>query len=356
MKKRRRLNSFFGSKMIYFIIVTIISIGAAYYFTGGRLFSSTRLFFVGTTWSMSIWFTQALGNGWIVDRLDERISWLKTPWKRVIIGFTSLVVYSFIAFQVVQTFFEFLIFNQPEGYFNSEEFWENFWVSGRIAVIISLSVSTVLTAVGFFRGWREQAIRAEQLEKEAYIRQYNALKDQLNPHFLFNSLNVLTELVYEDQDQAVSYIRKLSDVYRYVLDSGKQELLSLSQEVQFLENYIGLLKERFGDNLIFENQLSVDHQDAFLVPMTLQLLIENAVKHNVVSRQTPLSIQMKTENDKLIISNSLQLKKNVEHSTGLGLKYLKDRYNQLTQEEMTAGINQSEDTFEVVIPLLKIEG
>jgi two-component system LytT family sensor kinase len=353
-EKRDWSKKMVGSRLKYIGIVFLISVGAAFYFTGGKLFTGWYIFLVGTSWSMAIWYSQSLGNGWIIDRLDERISWLEQPGKRFIIGFTALITYSFVAFQIVQMVFGYLAFGwKEENYFGTDEFWIDFWQNGRLAVIISLVIATVLTSIGFFRGWKSQAVRAEQLEKEAYIRQYNALRDQLNPHFLFNSLNVLTELVYEDQDQAVSYIRKLSDVYRFVLDSSKQEVIELEQELEFTEKYVGLLQERFGDNLSItwhkENGSS-----QFIVPMSLQLLIENAVKHNVISKQDPLAIDIRIDENAITVSNSLKPKSDTTNSTGLGLKYLRDRYERLASKDIKVTESISEKRFSVELPTIEI--
>lgn len=240
-------------RALYFAGVTLVSVLAAYFFTNGRLFDSTRVFVICTLWSMCIWFSQSLGNGYIIDSLDKRISWLDQPLKRLVVGFFALVIYSFIAFQVVQISFEYFAFDyQKEDFFESEEFWSRFFASGRIAVMVSIGISTVMTAIGFLRGWKQAAVNAEILKKEVVAQQYEALRSQMNPHFLFNNLNVLTELVYEDQDQAVRFIRKLSDVYRYVLDSREKELVPLGDELRFAKSYASLLEERFGANFTFE--------------------------------------------------------------------------------------------------------
>ncbi|MCH2199126.1 MAG: histidine kinase [Flavobacteriales bacterium] len=354
-KGKNWIKSIMGTGGTYFLVVLVVSIGAAYFFTGGKLFTSWRYFGIGTTWSMAIWYSQSLGNGYIIDRLDERISWLTHPWKRVTIGFLSLVVYSFVAFQIIQLTFGYFFFGWEQGeFFQSENFWKLFWFNGRIAVIISLSISTVLTSVGFFRGWREQAVKAERLEKEVYVQRYEALRNQLNPHFLFNSLNVLTELVYDDQELAVRFIRKMSDVYRYVLDSRDHELVPLEEELRFIEDYVGLLKERFAENLQVEFVDSLREQKAkYIVPMSLQLLMENAVKHNVVSTADPLNVCFTMNGNRIEVVNGLQLKNGEVPSGQLGLSYLQKRYDSYAQGEVE--ITQTETHFSVSIPLLELE-
>lgn len=342
-------------RVLYFLVVTLISIGAAYFFSNGRLFSSARFFFICTSWSMCIWFSQSLGNGYIIDSLDKRISWLESPLKRLLIGFVALVIYSFTAFQVVQIAFEYFAFGyQKEDFFESEEFWSRFFESGRIAVMVSIGISTVMTSIGFLRGWKQAAVNAEVLKKEVVAQQYEALRSQMNPHFLFNSLNVLTELVYEDQDQAVRFIRKLSDVYRYVLDSREKELVSLEEELHFAKSYASLLEERFGSNFSFviKGEEQLPNASEYIVPMALQLLLENAVKHNVVSKSEPLEVVLEFKKQSIRFSNQINLKRNVESTGSLGLTYMKNRYASLEDQEVN--VTDTNGEFVIEIPYLYV--
>ncbi|MFT5922893.1 MAG: two-component system LytT family sensor kinase, partial [Flavobacteriales bacterium] len=297
-------------KGVYYAIVAVISIIAGYIFSSGRIFDSPRMFFLLTSWSMAIFFTQSIGNGYLIEKLDTRISWLTHPWKRLLIGFLVLVLFSFTAFQIVQLSFEYFVFGyNKEDFFTGAEFWNRFFRTGRIAVIVSIVISTIMTAIGFFRGWREAAVNSEKLKNEVVAQQYATLRNQMNPHFLFNSLNVLSELVYENQDQAVRFIRKLSDVYRYVLDSRDKEVVPIDEEVEFLKTFAALLKERFSSNFEFEISGMESHKgDLFIVPMALQLLLENAVKHNVVSSAQPLKVSLIFMENAVRMENQIQLK------------------------------------------------
>ncbi len=338
------------------LIVFLASLAAAYYFTGGKLFNSWEYFLVGTSWSMAIWYSQAVGNGRLIDWLDTKISWLEQPRKRAIIGFLMLITYSFVAFQIIQLTYGYFFFGwEREGFWVSKEFWANFWNSGRIAVGISFTIAFVLTAVGFFRGWKSAAVRAERLEKEVYAQRYEALRSQLNPHFLFNSLNVLTELIYEDKNLAVGFIRKMSDVYRYVLDSRDRELVPLSEEMNFCHSYIDLLKERFGENLVVTWHLSETSPEQHILPMALQLLVENAVKHNSASVAQPLKITITAQTEVLCVRNNLQPKRTHEHSNRIGLTYLKNRYATFGQGEVIVDHHTEDGYFEVCLPFIKIE-
>jgi LytS/YehU family sensor histidine kinase len=224
-------------------------------------------------------------------------------------------------------------------------------------VIISLVVSfftllVVLVDLGIFlmQQWKSSATEAARFKQENLEFRFDRLKNQVNPHFLFNSLNTLASLVYNDPETASSFIRQLAKVYRYVLENRDKEVITLAEELNFMEAYLYLVKIRFDDGIRFELDIPADCQSLSLPPMTLQLLIENALKHNVVSASKPLSIRIKGKGDRLEVSNNLQPKISPEPSTKTGLENIKNRYAFLTQNPVT--IVKTEKTFSVDIPLL----
>lgn len=333
----------------------VLSLVAAFYFTNGRLFKSTSIFLAAGAWSLSIFATQALGNGYIIRSLDKRISWIHKPWTRLLVGFFALVAYSLIAFLIVHLSFGYFIFEWWTGFeAMTRAFWSEFYYSGRIAVVISLIISVVLTSVSFLQGWRAETIRSAELEKAMAEQRYEALLSKLDPHFLFNSLNVLSEMVHSAPDEAVRFIRKMSDVYRYVLDQGKQEVVSVEEELRFVDAYLDLLKERYGKALVVKR--SIDDLDAlprgYLLPMSVQLLVENAVKHNAASAKEPLTIHLEVRGQSLCVRNNLRPKLRETSGKGLGLQFLQERYKSLGQGE--PHITHSENTFEVCLPVLHI--
>jgi LytS/YehU family sensor histidine kinase len=205
--------------------------------------------------------------------------------------------------------------------------------------------------------WRQAAINAEKLKTESIASRYESLKNQVNPHFLFNSLNALSNLVYEDQELAIKFIRKLSEVYRYVLDTRNQEVVKLSDELAFLDSYIFLQKIRYEDNLKININLP-RHTEAMIPPLSLQMLVENAIKHNIVSEDEPLHIDLFMEDDDyIVVRNNLQ-KKNIGEvppggaSPGIGLANIKSRYETLTQKAVEVGSTPHD--FLVKIPVLKL--
>lgn len=342
-------------KLLKLIPWVVLSLVAAFYFTNGRLFNSSKVFFAAGAWSLSIFVTQAVGNGYIIRRIDRKLSWIHQPWTRFLVGFFALVAYSLVAFLIVHLSFGYFIFEWWTGFeAMTRAFWSEFYYSGRIAVVISLIISFVLTSVGFLQGWRSETIRSAELEKAMAEQRYEALLSKLDPHFLFNSLNVLSEMVHSAPDEAVRFIRKMSDVYRYVLDQGKQEVVSVQEELHFVEAYLDLLRERYGEALVVERR--IDDLDAlprgYLLPMSVQLLIENAVKHNAASIREPLTIQLEVREQSLCVRNNLRPKLSDTSGKGLGLKYLQERYSSLGQG--TPRITHTEATFEVCLPILHI--
>ena len=286
---------------------------------------------LATLWSSAHWVTQSLGNGWVVSQIDKRISWLEQPWKRTIFGFFGLILFSTLAFLFVQSLFIFLWYGKLP-----DDLMVFYSTSIRIAVTISFSIAFILTTVAFLKNWRSSSVEAERLRAEVMTYKYESLRNQVNPHFLFNSLNVLTDLVQEDQEQAVKFIRQLSELYRYVLDSREREVVPLAEELDFIRSFIFLLETRFEGQL--KVKLEVDEQDnESIVPMALQVLVENAVKHNVLSTKEPLVVEIRKEDDAVVVSHEYRPKPVGMDSSGTGLSNLESRYAYLSDQPLTIG-------------------
>lgn len=219
-------------------------------------------------------------------------------------------------------------------------------------LIISFMVMAIYEAV-YFYGRLEQFIREEEQAKQVIVTaKLDALRNQAQPHFLFNSLNTLRDIIDHDtKDDAKKFVDKLSDVYRFILDTGSANLVSLRDELKFSRAYIHIQSERFGDNLKLVWDINDSYLDRNVIPMSLQLLLENAIKHNVVSRAKPLEIIVKVKEDQLIVENKIQPKSTQMPSTKLGLKNIEKRYS-LISERIPTVINDGEK-FVVSIPLLK---
>ncbi|TPE42138.1 sensor histidine kinase [Pontibacter mangrovi] len=195
-------------------------------------------------------------------------------------------------------------------------------------------------------------LRAEQLQKENFRAQLESLKNQVNPHFLFNSLNVLNSLIYVDPDKAATFLSQLAEVYRALLDSGDKQLVPLEEELHLANAYIYLMQTRFGDNVQFQVDVPPACLHLQLPPTSLQMLLENAIKHNGSTANKPLQIRIYTSEDKLVVENNLQPRLEGVTSTKVGLQNISSRYNYFTHEKVE--VAQNEQTFTVALPLLDV--
>lgn len=225
------------------------------------------------------------------------------------------------------------------GYVNSSSYWK----SVAFATVINIFI---LASLEFFI----QTVTNRRLQNENAVLQYRQLKSQINPHFLFNSLNVLVCLINKDSDLAVKYTKELSAVYRYVLAQDRLDTVTLREEMEFISSYIDILKTRFGEGL--EVRLDIRHSDLCrsLPPMSLQLLIENAVKHNAVSVEEPLTISIDTDGTCLKVSNNLIPRLSRGEGNGVGLENLSRKYSILSGDEIS--VYKDEGEFSVKLPLL----
>lgn len=311
----------------------------------GNVFDTPQRFFLGFVWSFSICITQWAGPMIIGHQLDKRFRWIDKPVARTFVEIISLLIWSVSAFVIVQ----FIMMYMINGILPAEA-WQFVKRSIIYTFLISLFISLVFTAIGFFKAWRRSVIREAELNSQMMAYKYEALRNQINPHFLFNSFNVLSDLVYDDQAQAVRFIRQLSDLFRYVLDSRDKELVSLEEEMKFLDSYIYLLKTRFGEKLDLKTNLTPNASE-LIVPMTLQLLVENAVKHNEVSERFPLSVEIRRNGDYLEVENTLRKKNVGDDSKNTGLKNISQQYSFFTEREIE--ITHNETNFLVRIPLIQ---
>jgi two-component system LytT family sensor kinase len=218
-------------------------------------------------------------------------------------------------------------------------------------ILFAFLLNTIYESFYLFLRLSENALETERYKNESVEAQYQNLTSRLNPHFLFNSLNTLTTVVEEDPKKAVKYIQELSVVYRYVLNSQKAAWSDLTAEIKFTTSYISLLKMRFEDNLKISLDLCESHLNYHILPMTIQLLIENAVKHNEISSSHPLEIKIYCEEEKLIVSNKKQKRNIMPSTTKVGLHNISERYRFLVDKEVI--IEDKKDSFTVKIPLVK---
>jgi two-component system, LytTR family, sensor kinase len=202
----------------------------------------------------------------------------------------------------------------------------------------------------FIHRWKDSLVNAERLEKEKSQVQFDNLKNQLNPHFLFNALTSLNSLIFEDQAMASRFLQQLSKVYRYVLQHKDKTLVNLQTELDFIDHYVSLLNTRFKSALSITFQVDSYARELSIVPVTLQILIENALKHNVIDKDKPLALSISSEADYLVVRNNVQMKRKVEESNKQGLENLRSLYRYLSDRPVL--IDDDGTFFSVRIPLL----
>lgn len=231
---------------------------------------------------------------------------------------------------------------------------EGYWYNILIALLYVIIVAGLYEGVFYFSQWKNSFAETEALKRENLQTQLNSLKAQVNPHFLFNNLSSLSSLVMTDQKKAVEFIGELASVYRYVLQSNDSNLTTVSAELEFIQHYFHLLKTRFDEGLQLNIRVSSTYLNYGLPPLTLQLLVENAVKHNVILPESPLVINIYTdEAENLVVINNLQ-KKTVSIETGkLGLSNIIAKYRLMGHKDIM--IKQTKEVFQVLVPLIKMD-
>ena len=259
---------------------------------------------------------------WLVVRaLNRRLSWVRHTLLRI-----SAEVGAVLGLSALLVLFAGIMGSLTRPDVTPEDF-------GRFLMVVSMTSFLMgLIAFGFTEVWF-RIVEIQQLEKNIVqlehkitLSQFEALRQQLNPHFLFNSLNTLASLIYVDVAKADAFIQEFAEVYRYVLRLTNTPTVTVREELDFLHSYLFLLRIRFNDNLQFTEAVDPGLYQGNIPPLTLQLLIENAIKHNEVSDQRPLHIQLESEGDQLVVRNNVQLRQDVRASNGLGWKNLRERY------------------------------
>ncbi len=308
-------------------------------------FSDRTLFLKAFSWYSIVGLTQSLGHGYIAIQLDKWVSWREQPLLRSLISVVAIVLYSVVAYVVVATLLA--LFWYDISFAKALEIgFQGIW----IAVKISAGFAIIFAMISFFINWQHAQVEAERLEKELANYRYNILKNQVNPHFLFNSLNVLTDLVHEDADLSEKYIQQLSKIYRYILESTHHKMVPLLEEVNFIDSYIFLLKIRFGNKLKIDMDVPASAQE-YIIPVAIQMLVENAVKHNEITTENPLKIQIFKKNQRVFVQNNYQPKANIQSSTQTGLTNLEQQFKVFTKAPVE--ISQKNGLFTVSLPLLE---
>jgi sensor histidine kinase YesM len=263
----------------------------------------------------------------------------------------SLLLYGLLIsylFGLCYSVFDIVLFKQYEAWNQFVAFSYDLNFGTFIFYLLLLAYNGVVL---YYKNWKESQLNAERLMRENIQAKYDVLKSQIDPHFFFNSLSVLTNLVYKSPDLSAEYITQLAKSYRYILDKKFDNLVTIKTELEFLESYSFLIRIRHQSSIEFHIKISEEVQCAGMVPpATLQMLVENAVKHNRFSANDPLRICIKDENDYLVVSNDLRKRASIQNSIGVGLDNISKRYELTSDKRIT--VTETLDTFTVRVPII----
>jgi two-component system LytT family sensor kinase len=329
----------------YFVIIPLLAVLMNGVLFGSRLKQDTAIIFI----SVPLVFVLASVSWWcrsyIMHLLRQRFPLFSQTAKRLILlGITHIVLVT-LSIVIVFSGYDYL------GLFGYQFEWHQFTTGMVLALTITLISTTFWETDYTFRKWKESLAEKEQLEQLTIRHEFETLKSQVNPHFLFNCFNTLSSLISEDKKGAEAFLNELSKVYRYLLRNNEDGLSTLENELKFVQSYYELLRTRYGAAL--QLQIEVDRKyESYLLPsLSLQLLIENAVKHNVVSKSSPLVIEIfTTAGHKLIVNNNLQLKPVKAPSNRIGLENIRSKYELLNQTGFQ--VIADKKGFCVVLPLV----
>jgi sensor histidine kinase YesM len=341
--KNKKRKAYFNLIWILFFLITPTIIG--YLWKGPQIFSSVSYYFTQTSIGYAYGIAYGIGN-LVIGRYFEKLDWSKNPKRTNLITFMVFMGYAiFMGIMIPYSIDRFL------------------WGMSGISVFYDVStkafMTTVLSLIIFYfsnttlisNNWIKSIEKNEELKRENLLAKYEALKNQVNPHFLFNSLNTLSGLVEQKPELATDFIKKLSDIYRYVLEQNDKELVSINDELKFVEDYIFLSQMRFGKGLVFNSRLT-KKQNFQVAPLCIQMTVENAIKHNIISDDLPLKIEMEIEDGFVIVKNNLQKKKSINSGKEpLGLANLKNRYAYLSG--VAVEVIESDGQFIVKLPVIE---
>ncbi|AUS06048.1 2TM domain-containing protein [Pseudotamlana carrageenivorans] len=338
------------SKLLKNIILTFV-IGSVVFVIGSLISgafytNSTNKIFIDFVFYQLYAFVLGFSNIYFFGYLD-RLNWKQGAWKkRIAIGIVGAVLITLVGLFVLRASTATLYYGVDFKAFISGEKLKYY----QFGLWITLTIVAVFHVIYYYNKYQQNKLKEQKVIAGTASAKFDALKNQLDPHFLFNSLNVLTSLIEENPKNAQKFTAGLSKVYRYVLEQKNKELVTVNEELQFAKTYMSLLKMRFEDSIVFHMPEQATNPESKVVPLSLQLLLENAVKHNMVTPNKPLHITIFEDGNNLVVENNFQPKQIVKKSSGVGLNNINQRYNLLTHRKIN--ITKEANRFAVAIPML----
>ena len=305
-------------------------------------------FYLSASWIVLVIVLLWLGNKFITDQFNRYFPWLAYGSIRFFSHLFLGIIYSLIVINLAYFLFKILFtVGLPTV--------EQVIVMNVYGTIIFIPFFSIYFSLHFLKHWQRSSLAIEKYKKENIQSQLAALKNHLDPHFLFNNLNILSSLIDKDRNRSRVFLDRFAAVYRGILKSKDEDLIPLRDEINFMESYIYLLKTRFEEHIKFNINIDDKFTNLVIPPLTVQMLVENAIKHNIISEKKALCIEISVlENGYLIVKNSLNSKPEDENlKSGSGLNNIKKRYEHFTGKSIK--IDKSEDNFIVQVPLLELE-
>jgi len=333
-------------EIILFIVIMLISpIIVSILIQGYNIFSSFHHFIKYTSIGWTLGFTGWIGNSTIKYYTVKKLDWTKNPKKANTISLLMYIVFGLIYCPLIPYLYDIWWEVSPS------EIRFDVFVKGLMIFSLHLIFVLMFYSTQLSNHWMKSIRRNEELKRENLQAKYEVLKNKVNPHFLFNSLNTLSSVIERKPALGSDFVKKLSDIYRYVLEQSDKELVSLDVEMKFVEDYIFLSKKRFGNALTFHSTIP-GNTEIQVVPLGLQTLVENAIKHNIISDDMPLHIEVGMEDDFIVLKNNIQ-KKNIimPDRKPHGLENLRNRYTYHT--DLLIEITESDEFFTVKLPIIK---
>ncbi|ALM48329.1 histidine kinase [Flavobacterium psychrophilum] len=325
---------------IIFIVLLFIAMA------GGQSFTWNKDLLMSFSFVMLYSVSLYTANTLLFHAFDKKYGKGIMTVKRLAVGIASTLIVSLLIIFLLRIFEEIAVNEKSLSEFLATEKMSNYY----LAMILTVIITLIVHAIFFYKRYQENRVKEQKIIAGTASAQFETLKNQIDPHFLFNSLNVLSSLIEENPDNAQRFTTSLSKIYRYVLEQKDKELVSVEEELSFAKTYMNLLKMRFENSVFYELPQSVPTDECRVVPLSLQLLLENTIKHNVVSPQRPLNIKIFVENGYLVVENNLQKKEVLQDRRGVGLQNIVSRYAILTARNVL--VEETEKYFKVKLPIL----
>lgn len=337
------MNSIVKSNKFKVAVITLVVIAACFWY-----YQPEAVIYYTVATIALVGILLYVGNWFITRTLDRWFPWTKFGKRRfffhLIVGVLFSVGVINAAYYIVKSLATDLL---PTT--------EQLIVANVYGAIVIIPVFSIYFSLHFLNHWQQSEVAMERFQKESMSSQLETLKNHLDPHFLFNNLNILSALIDKDKDQSQEFLGRFAQVYRTMLLTKAEDLITLEEEMTFIETYIYLIRTRFQDFIQFRIELDVDESMMYMMPpLTLQMLIENAVKHNNITAEKPLIIRIYREGCRLFIENNVNEKpEDLKTKSGTGLKNIQARYKYYTDEEVI--INRVDEVFRASLPLIEIE-